>query len=175
MSIVRLLASTWLYYLATCGFLASAIYLFAKAPTYGSQPECNKTVIFVIFGVNIHATSAIFRWIMVASLSCVLLGTVVYCIVVSCMCLHGREISSGSAEDSEDRPQKGFPYHLIGRLGGSAYIIAMLELIIKRNSVSPQERVWTFGQVLAVVMLVGPLIEILSLILGRAGVDHRLA
>jgi hypothetical protein len=76
----------------------------------------------------------------------------------------GLERSSIAAED---RPKRRVPYHLIGHLVASAYIIAMLELIIKRNNLGPGAGLWTFGQVLAMMMLIGPLIDLLSLIFGN--------
>jgi len=43
----------------------------------------------------------------------------------------------------------------------------MLELMIKRNNLGPGAGLWTFGQVLAMVLLIGPLIELLALLLGK--------
>jgi hypothetical protein len=192
MSLARLWVSTGLYYAVTCGFLASAIYLFAKPPTYGSQPECNDKVIMVVFGVDIRATNVVFRWILVASLSCLLAGVVVSCIAIAFVFFFHREVGVANSSShtngdvdldldarstrspTSERPRKGYPYHLIGRLGGCVDIIAMLELIMKRNNVAYEERVWTFGQMLATMMLVGPVVEIMSLVLGRVGLDRRM-
>jgi len=169
----RVIAFTWLYYLATCGFLASTIYLFATAPTYGSQPECNSTIIYVIFGVNIPATAPIFRWIVVASVSCLLFPLIVSC---PCMVVAWRFLNSQN-DPTEGRDGRRSPkdsmLRLVGRLGGCSYIIAMLELIIKRNAsrVTPEPELWTFGQVMAMMMLVGPLIDLLSFVLGNVDGD----
>jgi hypothetical protein len=180
MTMMRYLASRWLYYLAACMFLASAVYLFAKAPTYGSQTECNAVVVIVIFGVNVRATSAIFRWIFVAALALLLFGVVIYCVAmcfVFICCSESRRWfpeANESATGNDDSDLWSIPKdrslaYLLGRLGACSYVIGMLELMIRRNKVSSDESLWTFGQVLAMVMLVGPVIEIFSLTLGRLG------
>lgn len=178
--------SSSLYFLAMWGFLGSAIYVFATAPTYGDQPQCNASTLYVIFGANIHATSPVLRWIFVSILSAVLLVFVLFAIVstgmMAFMAWFSRfagtqtrfKAGSGSEKASKDEAE-GFPWPLVGRLGASAYIIAMLELIIKRNQPRPQETLWTFGQVLAMMMLLGPLIECLSLVLGKMDIVHAAA
>lgn len=155
--------------LSICGFLAWDIHLFATAPTYGSQPHCNGSVIYVIFGVDIPATSPIFRWILVATLGALLIpATVMVIVLLRCADIQGSEL--GGDDVVEITPW----YYLIGHLTGRSYIIVMIELMIKRNKVNRQENAWTFGQVLAMVMLVGPLIELVSLLLERmeAKDDH---
>ncbi|KAL4860772.1 hypothetical protein BDV12DRAFT_204700 [Aspergillus spectabilis] len=67
--------------------------------------------------------------------------------------------------ESEDAAGGGI-IRLLGHLGARVYIVVMLELIIKRNELLPGITEWTFGQVLAISMLIGPVIELLSLILG---------
>jgi len=155
--------------LTICGFLAWDIHLFATAPTYGSQPYCNGSVKYVIFGVNVPATSPIFRWILVATFGALLIPAI-FVVIGSFWCADVLVSELGGDDDVEITPW----YRLIGHLMGRSYIIVMIELMIKRNKVSREENEWTFGQVLAMVMLVGPLIELVSLLLERVEVkdDH---
>lgn len=52
----------------------------------------------------------------------------------------------------------------IGQLGACIYMIVMLELIIQRNRLSVGISEWKFGQILAMMMLLGPAIESVSLL-----------
>lgn len=164
------------YVLAVAGSLSYMIYVFATAPTFGNQPECNSHTIYVLFWVNILATNNVLRWCVVTLLACMLLGFVIWllvitgtgcCLAVDCMCGR-RSYNPGGEWESNEEIRKGFPYHLISQLSGSAYAIAMLELMIHRNPLAPGAGEWTFGQVLAMMMLVGPLVELVSLLLGKA-------
>lgn len=49
-------------------------------------------------------------------------------------------------------------------------MMVMLELMIRRNELLPSIADWTFGQVLAMMMLIGPLTESASLLLGKVTV-----
>jgi hypothetical protein len=146
-----------------CGFLVWDIHLFATAPTYGAQPNCNGSVIYVVLGINVPATSPIFRWILVATLSILLLGSVLSMIFFPC--IGGDADSDNGTDDGGNEIAPWF--YLVGHLAGSSYIIAMIELMIKRNRVDRTEDAWSFGQVLAMVMLVGPLIELVAFLLER--------
>lgn len=148
------------YWLVGTGYLVWLIYVFSTAPRFGASPECNKYTIYVIFGANIEANNDVFRWIFVAGFGGVLLGWVIVQAFTCC------RVSYEALEES-GKETGGFPFHLLGHWAGSAYIVAMLELIIKRNRLQPGIGEWTFGQLLAMVMLVGPVIELIAWILGK--------
>jgi hypothetical protein len=57
--------------------------------------------------------------------------------------------------ESEDAAGGGI-IPLLGHLGARVYIVVMLELIIKRNELLPGIPEWTFGQGLAISILLGP-------------------
>jgi hypothetical protein len=52
---------------------------------------------------------------------------------------------------------------------GRIYVISMLEAILRRNDLGPGIEAWTFGQVLAMMMLIGPLVEVVSALRKKAG------
>jgi hypothetical protein len=62
---------------------------------------------------------------------------------------------------------------MLGRLGASIYMMVMLEMMIRRNELLPSIAEWTFGQVLALSMLIGPLVEFASLLLGKVKTNPR--
>ena len=160
-----------------CGFLAWDIHLFATAPTYGSQSECNGSIIYVIFGFNIPATSPIFRWLVIAALGVVLFFSMVSVLGMTrewCSSQGeetGHEVENAGEAERYRNPTASAIY-VVGHLAGSAYIIGMIEMMIKRNKVDHDEFTWTFGQLLAMLMLIGPLIELVSLFLEKIEKNH---
>ena len=153
------------YMIVAIGYLVWLIYVFATAPTFGEHPECNQQIIYVIFGANIGFTIATLRWLFVAIFASLLIWT---CFSQVLVVYYG--VSRGLREGSDEKP-RGFPPSLLGHWAASAYIICMLELIIQRNSLAPGIGLWTFGQVLAMAMLIGPLIELVGAITGNVEGD----
>ncbi|GAB1317982.1 Sphingoid long-chain base transporter RSB1 [Madurella fahalii] len=172
--LVRKYVFTTFYVLVTAGSLAYLIYVFATAPTFGSNPECNDSTVYVLFGVDIPATSPVLCWMLVAVLATLLLGICCWLLIVVCISadvILRREPDLHEGHNGHKDGRKQVPYELIGRLAGTIYLAVMLELMMKRNALAPGVDLWSFGQVLAMTMLVGPLIELASLILGK--VDER--
>jgi len=165
------------YARVTTGSLVYLIYVFATAPTFGDHAECNDRTVYVLFGVDISATSPVLRWMLVGALSILLLILICWLLMVTCICidaLFGREMRGvfagrGGHEGSNAKRQS--PYQLVSYLVGTIYLAVMLELMIRRNALAPGLDEWTFGQILAMAMLIGPLIELASLLLGK--VDGR--
>jgi len=60
----------------------------------------------------------------------------------------------------------------IARLLFVTYGVVMLELTIKRNDVAPGESVWSFGQIVAVVIAIGGMNEVLNFFLGKEWEDN---
>ena len=46
-------------------------------------------------------------------------------------------------------------------------MVVTLEQTISRNNLSPEERAWTFGQVLAIAMLLGVVVEVINILLPK--------
>jgi hypothetical protein len=174
-SVTRIWTFTALYVIALAGSLSYLIYVFATAPTFGSNPECNDTIKYVLFGINISATNSVIRWLFVAGFGFIMLGFALWLLFAArglcsmiCGCFRGENGGLGSVQSSNDHPRRRKPFWtVVGHTLGSVYVIVMLELIIRRNQLGPGINEWTFGQVLAMMMLVGPLIELTSSMLGE--------
>ncbi|RYP14040.1 hypothetical protein DL767_010437 [Monosporascus sp. MG133] len=80
---IRFWAFTAFYLVAMAGSLSYFIYVFATAPTFGNQPECNSHTLYVLFGYNISATNVVMRWIFVASFAILLVGFVFYLLIAT--------------------------------------------------------------------------------------------
>lgn len=170
--LVRKHVFTTFYVLVTAGSLAYLIYVFATAPTFGSDPQCNDSTVYVVFGVDIPATNPVLRWMLVAVLAILLLGICcwllfVVCVSVDVILRRDPGLHESGIGHKKERKLRRVPYDLVGRLAGTIYLAVMLELMMKRNALAPGADLWSFGQVLAMTMLVGPLIELTSLMLGK--------
>ncbi|KAG8856833.1 hypothetical protein FRB91_000283 [Serendipita sp. 411] len=145
------------YFLGLLGFSTFILYVFVTAPRFGANPECNQQIVYVIFGFNVPATNYEFRWLFI--------GYMIMCIVAFLIAtIFGFVIISKKAVSDE-----GGIRHLrfVGDIAGRSYIIAMLELIIRRNNASVDGSNWSFGQILAMMMLIAPIIELVSLVTSK--------
>lgn len=172
-----------LYVFAITAAMGYFIYVFATAPGFGARPKCNDATKYVLFGVSVRATNDVVRWIFAACFAMLAVGCVIWLLSMArvlCCCGSGRNrprVSSSDVEsgvdrgfglDSEDRTKLGNELVvMLGQLGACIYMIATLELIIKRNDLLSVLGEWNFGQLLAMMMLLGPLIELMALVLGR--------
>ncbi|KAL2179719.1 uncharacterized protein P884DRAFT_282945 [Thermothelomyces heterothallicus CBS 202.75] len=175
--VVRHVTFLAFYVLAATGSLVYLIYVFATAPTFGDRPECNSRIVYVLFGVDISATNPVLRWLFVGALAFLLVGLgcsllFVTCVSVDMMFGHDfRDFFGRGGWDEDGAKKRPSVYQLVSYVAGTIYLAVMLELMIRRNPLGPGLEEWTFGQVLAMTMLVGPLIELGSLLLGK--VDGR--
>ncbi|KAJ5576666.1 hypothetical protein N7535_003592 [Penicillium sp. DV-2018c] len=183
--------------LALAAFLAFNVYVWVKAPTFGSQPKCNEDTVYVVFGVSIKATSPVFRYIILGTLGLIVAS---YAITFTCAlpCLCGlfmyRRRHPDAGNRAEGRAKGRVPWFVEvnppvysdrveppRRLHGQAllkytlnkvaycsfciYLIVSLEQTISRNHLDPEERGWTFGQVIAIFLLLGVANELLNVLL----------
>jgi hypothetical protein len=159
-----------LHHAAMLGFFIFLIYVFATAPRFGSLPKCNPDVKYVIFGIDTPATNSVFRGLFLASFSLLLLN-IALTALLSC--------AAWAYEDDPDiidepperfkqfmRFMEKFPgvegMRIITDAAGRSYIIAMTEFMIQRNTVGVSGNDWGFGQIFAMIMLIGPFIELVS-------------
>ncbi|KAI9367876.1 hypothetical protein BJX61DRAFT_547070 [Aspergillus egyptiacus] len=195
MSAFHAVAFNTLYVLATIASLIYFIFVFASAPTFGSQEECNKETLYVIFWVGVPATHNAVRWLFVACFALIVCGILLqsyatYVRHVTDQDLDSEVLSGGIDEfhlrwgafdcmlnggsEEEDARRRAEEIAVakrirmivatIGHLVACIYLIVMLELILTRNRLRPGLQRWQFGQVLAMMMLIGPLMEVLSLV-----------
>jgi hypothetical protein len=59
--LARSLVDIALAALAAAAFVAFNVLVWANAPTFGLQPECNDSTIYVIFGVSVRDTGDVLR------------------------------------------------------------------------------------------------------------------
>ena len=178
----RLYANIVISVFTICAFVGFDSYIWATAPTFGSQPECNASTRYVVFGIKIPATSDVFRYIVLASMAIVPAG---FILAVTCMapcfvglwCLRKR-ISDGWAttqypqvEEPPEETWKRKLANIIGLTGFSVYAIVSLEQTIAANDVDSEEKEWGFGQVLALFLFLGVVNELFNL--GLASLDKR--
>ncbi|KAG8811142.1 hypothetical protein FRC17_002613, partial [Serendipita sp. 399] len=130
------------------------MYIFVKAPWFGPTPECNQHVVYVLFGFNVPALNYEFRWLLIAYMIMGLLGFLMGTIAGFAI------IITKSVSDTGNIRHLRF----LGDLAGRTYIITMLELIILHNNALVDGSDWSFGQILAMMMLIGPAIELIALL-----------
>ncbi|KIM26810.1 hypothetical protein M408DRAFT_177929 [Serendipita vermifera MAFF 305830] len=159
--------------LGSLALVCFSFYVWANAPTFGSQPECNSKVIYVILFFPVPATATWLRAVLMAGLGLVSIGLLVAMLVLPCL-LYARKLRSTqynslhSDADSElasgedDDPNAT---GVVARLVSAVFGIITLEMTVKANNVD-EENVWSFGQILAVVLLFSSLNELLHFFLG---------
>ena len=134
------------------------IYLISNAKTFGSTPDCNSNVKFVLFGISVPATTSVFRWIFLMTLGAGVLGTIVRVFLT-----HFLDPEHQIWAPTGESALVGInPFKVFGNMLGRIYVITMLEAVLRRNDLGPGMGAWTFGQVLAMMMLIGPLVEVIS-------------
>ncbi|KAL8372012.1 hypothetical protein RB595_001698 [Gaeumannomyces hyphopodioides] len=57
--------------LAAVAFVAFDVYVWVNAPGFGSQPLCNGSTVYVVFGVSVDATADVFRYVVLATFAVV--------------------------------------------------------------------------------------------------------
>ncbi|KAF8294152.1 hypothetical protein DL93DRAFT_857345 [Clavulina sp. PMI_390] len=153
--------------LATRILLASwSMYVWITAPTFGASlfasgdSHCNDSVKYVVFFVTIRATVPWARWLSVAGASTFSIGLFTRHIFY-------RPIKAGSEDVDLLRPSP-MVIAFVTRFG-FVYSIIMLELTIARNNVAAGETVWSFGQIIPVVISGSAAIDVILFFLGGEG------
>ncbi|PVF94082.1 hypothetical protein CPB86DRAFT_741167 [Serendipita vermifera] len=178
---LRILAVT--SWCAMIAYFYLVLRVWITVQTFGSQPECNDWTIYVIFFANVRATVPWLHWLIVA-LACIALLQFLYATMrtITSLEIFMRPKGENDADSSDSDSMKGpslitrcLPCStakrrtpgLIARLGASIYSVVMLELTIKRNPSSDEENVWSFGQIIALLITLMTVNEILHFILGE--------
>jgi hypothetical protein len=136
--------------------------------------------------VSIPVTGPVFRWIIIGTLSAIPAG---FLIVLTCaapifgiaLCLKRKHpdfpdliqvTHYSNVDHQESDGGKGKKWmNLISMVGLNIYAIVSLEETISRNHLDPSEKTWTFGQILAIFLLVGVVNEMMNLWL--ASLDRK--
>lgn len=189
--------------ISLAAFIAFNVYLWVTAPQFGAQPACNPDTVYVVFGVSIKATSPVFRYIILGTLGATAAGFIlVFTCMLPCICgawVYKRrhrgdngfiqkrnctgnwffQVTRPENEDSEEHePLHGqallnFTLNRLAYFGFCIYLIVSLEQTIQRNNLDPEEKGWTFGQVIAIFLLLGVANELLNVVLAKW--DRKLA
>ncbi|KAG8828181.1 hypothetical protein FRC17_007590 [Serendipita sp. 399] len=138
-----------LFYASIIGFCTFMMCLFIRAPYLGPSPGCNAQIVYILFGFSIPATNYEFLWLFIAFVILLLAFIPIGLAFVY------KTIKRGHAS------QRGY-HKIISDLATRAYVIAILEQIIQRNMAVADGSAWSFGQIFSMMMLVGPLIELIS-------------
>jgi hypothetical protein len=186
--IIRWLVLYTLHVIIAGAFLSFAGYIWATAPTFGSQPECNSTTVYVVFGVSIIATDIVFRYVLLALMILTVVGALVtlltYSTIAACCCgfkrkeqfLNSNDLSTlrDVLDRAQFRDKKAkwalLQEEIIGmlvRTGINVYGVVTLEQMVHWNNLAPDEGEWTFGQVLAIFMLLSVAVEVLNIFLAK--------
>jgi len=176
----RILAVT--NWCAMVAFFYLTLRVWITAPTFGSQPECNDWTVYVLWGFSVPATMSWLRWLIV-SLACLaiikFLINTTRTVATLGLSTGGRHGSTQSlATDSTGGP--GFlarwlpcsyrPVRspgIVVRVFASIYSAVMLELTIRRNPSSDEENVWSFGQIIALLITLMTVNEIVHFVFGE--------
>ncbi|GKT53818.1 hypothetical protein ColTof4_05980 [Colletotrichum tofieldiae] len=191
----RWLVMAALRVIIACAFTALTAYIWVTAPTFGSQPDCNASTFYVVFGVSLHATNDVFRYVILALMASMAVGwvfsMVIYVFLAHCCC---GGVRSGMKWARRVNPDVEALKNVVGRIkvsdpkykrdiisgqvvqlfiqtGINVYMIVTLEQIVKRNHLSEEEKEWTFGQVLAIFVLLGVVVEVINILLPKLDRD----
>ncbi|KAK1998285.1 hypothetical protein LX36DRAFT_690834 [Colletotrichum falcatum] len=141
----RWLVMAALRMIITCAFTA---YTRATAPKFGSQPDCNASAFSVAFGVGIRATGDVFRYVNMAPMASIdadwVLSMVMFVLVAHCCCGGMRSGMTWARQ----------AVRLFVQTGINVYMIVTLKQIEE----------WVFGQVLAIFVLLGIVVEVMNIL-----------
>ena len=171
----RKLIWVWGWTLSSLVYAAWSLYVYAKAPTFGPDSECNNTTVLVLFWVSIRATVLWFRilYFVGAGFSLVLLLMIHIPSSIATICIFLRvPFNTLWQPHQQEFPRPSIPFRdrverMIKFVIPQTFTISWAEIMIKRNHVGQGEYVWTFGQTLALVLLLGPALAIISYLLSR--------
>ncbi|KAI9448635.1 hypothetical protein BJY52DRAFT_309648 [Lactarius psammicola] len=151
-------------------FFAWSMYVWANAVTFGSTPECNGEIKYILLYRSFSATAPWVRKSWVIGLG-VTAGLVVLGIIGAVAIT--RWARHEGISDDELNMEALYPN--VSRLL-SVFLLTvaisstvMLQLLVERNRhlVLPGETDWSFGQVLSLVMIVASLREVLNFLIDR--------
>ncbi|KAK6080537.1 hypothetical protein SCUP234_05083 [Seiridium cupressi] len=171
----RWLVLAFLRVIIACAFVALTAYIWLTAPTFGSQPECNAETIYVVFGVSINATNDVFRYVFLALMASMAVGWVfsmVFAVFFASCCCGGARKSAKRLRDGNTDvavlKNVWARVRMLVHTGINIYMIVTLEQIVERNKIDKtDESAWTFGQILALFVLLGVVVEVINILLPK--------
>jgi len=157
-------------------FLAWSSYIWLNADTFGSTPECNAQVKYVILFFSVKATASWLRKFWIVSLgvsaACMVIGIIAAIFVIRWARREGINEDDLNLEKHSRKASRILSFIL---LEIAALSIVMTELLVARNKdlILPGETDWAFGQVLSLAMIVASLREILNFLTRKHSHDRH--
>jgi hypothetical protein len=198
---VRLTLRGLLRFTAVAGYIGLSFYIWGTAPTFGSQPDCNKETSYVLLWANpmpgddsqgvrfvMPVVASVFAlvwltngWHPFGLFGLVLNGQgygipgdVRYLALFRAKVARVHENPNATMSDLlAARPAGLFTsserIYRIGEICANTavyiYMIVALELMHVRNKISHEEQDWSFGQIIALFLLLGVVWEVLDVVL----------
>ncbi|KAN0130049.1 hypothetical protein V8E53_012203 [Lactarius tabidus] len=134
--------------LSTAVFTIWSLYVWTQNSRFGSQPECNHVVEYVLFFATVDATATWLRALFIVGI-----------VFAGCSLLlqFGTVIVSLKTNPSkvDDTGRKSIYRLLTLPLGSAIYGVVTLELIVRRNQpiVGSGESAWGFGQIVSLILM----------------------
>ncbi|KAH8723112.1 hypothetical protein GQ44DRAFT_621302 [Phaeosphaeriaceae sp. PMI808] len=156
----------------SAAFIAFVSYIWITAPKFGRQPECNASTKYVVFFVSIDATNDVFRYTTMALMISMLVAAVFGFMIIgtfSAVFAAFFGIHKKSRLWMASQHDVGY---MFARTLINIYMILMLELTNSRNDLGEDEKRWTFGQIIAIFLLLGVAAEVCNIILAQ--IDSKL-
>ncbi|KAI0287344.1 hypothetical protein BC826DRAFT_1108519 [Russula brevipes] len=157
---------------STMIFTVWLLYVWVKDSDFGSQPECNHLVKYVLFFANVKATVTWLRVLFIIYLvltACALLFT--FAVILSVYLspdIHKKlrsVVGPGHGQPEQESPpanRRTMRRYVSFSFVSAVYGVATLELIVRRNrpNIQPGEGVWGFGQIIALILILGSVIDV---------------
>ncbi|KAI0248953.1 hypothetical protein BJV78DRAFT_1156176 [Lactifluus subvellereus] len=153
-------------------YLAWSVYIAVHARTFGSSPQCNSRVQYILFDHPISATTPWWRkfWVIFLCITTVwvVIGIIAAIFITRWASRKGIRMEDFNLEKYYPRASRLLSVILLAVAFSSTL---MLELFIARNKhlILPGETKIVFGQVLSFVMIVASLNEVLRILANRIG------
>jgi hypothetical protein len=134
------------------------LWVWVHVDSFGSQPQCNDSTIFVFFGHSVRATASWLRTLTIIAASFAAVAALNA--VMSTIVLLGLRIPS-MCERNKHEDWHASPINF-GQLATIIYLLVTTEQIVARNHIPDADNQWTYGQTLSVFLVIPSFVEILT-------------
>lgn len=173
---IRLIVYYWTVWVMYVLIDAWGLYIWITAPNFGSPSlfstdlgACNHSVKYIFLFIEIRATVGWLRWMGVAT-GCIYAVFVLRDLIWARANIHFLELAPSLTASIETSPRMANAMRFIFlciRLIVFALATANLELTVRHNNVQPGENVWSFGQIVALIIAAGNIFEVAMFIIGK--------
>jgi hypothetical protein len=152
-------------------FTGFAFYIWARAPTFGQNHECNSQIKYIFFFKSVIVTTGWLRRLWMAGLG-ISLALLIVVPLASCLCMCFLGDASGSSSGGGGMKETS---KKSSKLLAAVYGVVMLELYEKRNQhlLTAGEDQWTFGQIFSIIQMISVLNEVLHFLLSGCSAEEE--